>query len=370
MTGKTDRRLQSLDALRGFDMIWITGGDALIKALAFATGLPFFHKVAVHMDHAEWEGFRFFDLIFPLFLFIAGCTIPFSILKKRKTGYQDKKIYRHLFARLLILIFLGMIYNGLLQFDFENMRYASVLARIGLGWFFAAIIALHFNIKGQTVWCISILLFYWAVMTLIPVPGYGAGVLTLEGNLSGYIDRLFLPGKFYFETMDPEGILSTFPAISTALFGTITGEFLLFSHKKLTGFRKGMIILASGIIFLFAGKIWAMFFPMIKNLWTSSFAIYAAGWSLILLAVFYIIIDVWNIKRWAFFFIVFGLNSITIYMLNSGIIDFGRISEFFFGGLSGISESLWQPVIYSAGYVLSAFLVLYFLYRYKIFLKI
>jgi len=367
---KTDR-LYSLDALRGFDMLWISGGGGLMVALAALTGWSFFKWAGGQMEHVEWEGFRFFDMIFPLFLFIAGVSMPFSILKRKKRGESMKSIYFHLFKRLFLLILLGAIYNGLLQFDFENQRYASVLARIGVAWFFAAIIVLNTSIRGQVIWFAGILLSYWAMMKLIPVPGFGAGVFTPEGNLAAFIDQKFLPGKFCCYTFgDNEGILSHFPAISTALLGALTGHLLISNDKRLNGFRKAMLILAAGIVSLALGKLWGLNFPIIKNLWTSSFVLYAGGWSLILLAVFYLIIDVWGLRKWVFPFVVIGLNSITIYMLNSGIIDFEQMSQYFFGGTIKSFYELAQPVISATAYILCVWTVLYILYRNKIFLKV
>jgi len=146
---KKPERLLSLDTLRGFDMFWIAGGEYLMVTLAAFTGWPFFQWAAEQMEHVEWEGFRFYDMIFPLFLFIAGVSMPFSILKRKQRGEDMRKIYRHLLTRLFLLILLGLIYNGLLRLDFENQRYSSVLARIGIGWFFAAVIVLNTSIRGQ-----------------------------------------------------------------------------------------------------------------------------------------------------------------------------------------------------------------------------
>jgi predicted acyltransferase len=326
---KKPDRLYSLDALRGFDMLWISGGGGLMVALAALTGWSFFTWAGGQMEHVEWEGFRFYDMIFPLFLFIAGVSMPFSILKRKKRGESMKSIYFHMFKRLFLLILLGAIYNGLLRFDFENQRYASVLARIGIAWFFAAIIVLNTSVRGQIIWFAGILLSYWAIMKLIPVPGFGAGVLTPEGNLAAFIDQKLLPGKFCCYTFgDNEGILSNLPAISTALLGALTGHLLISNDKRLSGFRKAMLILVAGIVSLALGKLWGLNFPIIKNIWTSSYVLYAGGWSLILLALFYLIIDVWGFRKWAFPFVVIGLNSITIYMLNSGILDFGQLNPF------------------------------------------
>lgn len=364
-------RLLSLDALRGFDMLWIAGGEYLIISLAALTGWPFFQWAASQMKHVQWQGFHFYDMIFPLFLFIAGVSMPFSIVKRKQRGESMQKIYLHLVKRLFILILLGLIHNGLLQFDFEKQRYASVLARIGFGWFFAAVIVLNTNVRGQIIWFAGILLTYWAMMKLIPVPGFGPGILTPEGNLAAYVDQKFLPGSLCcYIYGDNEGILSTFPAIATALMGAITGYFLNLQSKSLNGMKKALIMLAAGITSLIVAKIWSFSFPVIKNVWSSSFVLTAGGWSLILLSVFYLVIDVWGFKKWTLPFVVIGLNSITIYMLNSGIINFEEMGKFFFGGLASPFPEAGQAVILSLGAILCMWTLLYILYRNKIFLKV
>ncbi len=368
---KKQDRLLSLDSLRGFDMLWISGGEYLIVALAAYTGWPFLQWAAGQMDHVAWEGFRFYDMIFPLFLFIAGVSMPFSILKRKQRGESMKKIYLHLIKRLVLLIVLGLIYNGILRLDFENQRYASVLARIGLAWFFAAVIVLNTSIRGQVYWFIGILLGYYAIMKLVPVPGFGAGVLTPEGNLGAYIDQKFLPGTLCCYTYgDNEGIISTIPAICTALLGAFAGHLLISDNKRLNGFKKAMILLVAGILSLALGKLWSLSFPIIKNLWTSSFVLFAGGWSLILLSAFYLVIDVIGWKKWTFPFIVIGMNSITIYMLNSGIIDFGKMGTYFFGGLANLVPEPARNVILASGVILCMWTFLYILYRSKIFLKV
>jgi predicted acyltransferase len=363
-------RLVSLDALRGFDMLWIMGGERIIVALADLTGAAGLAWAATQMDHVEWNGFHFYDLIFPLFLFIAGVSMPFSMDKRLAAGESKVKIYRHIFVRMLILVIFGIIYNGFLEFDRGNIRYASVLGRIGLGWFFAALIVLNSKPKWWYAWFGGILLFYWAILKLIPVPGYGAGDLSMEGSIVGYVDRLLLPGRLYLEVHDPEGILSTIPAVSTALLGAITGNFLRIPFQQISGLKKALWMGLSGILLLGAGWLWGLVFPINKNLWTSSFVLYAGGWSLILLAIFYLIIDVWGWKKWAFFFIVIGLNSITIYMFQAGIINFRSSTEFFFGGIIKSFAENWQPLIGAIGYTTVCWVFLYVLYKYRIFLKV
>jgi predicted acyltransferase len=363
-------RLVSLDALRGFDMLWIMGGERIITALADLTGASALIWAATQMEHVEWNGFHFYDLIFPLFLFIAGVSLPFSLDKRKATGESMAKIYRHLFSRMIVLVIFGIIYNGFLDFDWGHIRYASVLARIGLGWFFAALIVLNCKPGWWYAWFAGILLLYWALLKLVPVPGYGAGNLTVEGSLVAYIDRLLLPGRLYLEVHDPEGILSTIPAIGTALMGAITGSFLRIPDLQISGLRKALWMGIAGLISLGMGTLWGIVFPINKNLWTSSFVLYAGGWSLLFVAIFYLIIDVWGWKKWAFFFIVIGMNSITIYMFQAGIINFRSSTEFFFGGVIKLFSENWQPLIGAIGYTTVCWVFLYILYKKKIFLKV
>ena len=266
---------------------------------------------------------------------------------------------------------MGLIYNGILDLDFEKQRYSSVLARIGIGWFFAAIIVLNTSIRGQIIWFIGILLGYYAIMMLVPVPGFGAGNMTPEGNLAAFIDQKLLPGRLCCYTYgDNEGLISHIPAICTALLGTFAGHLLISANNKLNGLKKALIMLAAGIVALALGKLWGLSFPIIKNLWTSSFVLYAGGWSLILLSAFYLVIDVWKFKKWTFPFVVIGMNSITIYMLNSGIMNFEQMGRYFFGGLAGFFSEPAGQVILVSGSLLCMWIVLYILYRNKIFLKV
>lgn len=235
---KQSVRLQSLDALRGFDMLFIMGGGSLFVALATLFPTPFFQAMADQMEHVEWNGFHVEDMIFPLFLFIAGISFPFSLEKQREKGMTDGAIYKKIIRRGLTLVFLGFIYNGWLNFDFEHQRYASVLGRIGLAWMFAAL--LFVNTKTVTrIWIVcGILVGYWLLLALVPAPdGNGAGVFTMEGCLVGYVDRVLLPGRLHLMVHDPEGLLSTLPAVGTALFGMFTGEFSN-SNRKI-GRRRG-----------------------------------------------------------------------------------------------------------------------------------
>lgn len=363
-------RLISLDALRGFDMFWITGGQKIIFALASITGWPIFNWLNVQMHHVPWNGFAFYDIIFALFLFLAGVSMPFSFAKRMAHGESKLSLYKHSFLRMLVLIILGLIYNHFLDFDFENIRFGSVLGRIGIAWFLAVVIYLNASVRWQIIWFWSLLIVYCMLMLLVPVPGFGANILTPEGNLAGYIDRLLLPGKFYLESMEPEGILSTIPAVGTALLGTFAGSFLRNENSSLNKLKKGLWILIAGSICVLLGGLWGIFFPINKNLWSSSFVLFAGGLSLILLAIFYLVIDVWGFKKWSFFFIVIGMNPITIYMAQNKIINFNSMRDFLFSGIINISPDPIQPLINALAYVACVWGFLYFLYRKKIFVKV
>jgi predicted acyltransferase len=364
------KRLYSLDALRGFDMFWIMGGEGLIIALAALTGWPFFQWWNEHLDHAVWDGFHFMDLIFPLFLFIAGISFPFSKAKRYHGPKNRKALYIHIIKRGLILVLLGIIYNNAVRFNFSTLRYGSVLGHIGLAWMFASLIFINTKLTFRIVWFCGILLGYWALLLLFPATDLGAtDPFSMQGSLVGYIDRLIMPGKLYLDVHDPEGILNILPAIATALLGMFTGEYIMSSYLKNSQLKKVLYMIVTGIGFILIGLLWNMVFPINKNLWSSSFVCFVGGISIILFSIFYLVIDVWNIKKWSFFFVVIGMNSITIYLADN-IINFGHASKFLFGGLKIFFPATYAPLIASIGLVLTGWLFLYFLYRKKIFLKV
>ena len=368
MTSKIENvpegRVVSIDALRGFDMFWITGGTTFFRAFFKYFDNPLFNTFNEQLKHSKWDGFTFYDLIFPLFLFIVGVSMPFAINRRIEKGESKKNLYIHVIKRTLTLLFLGFIYNGFLDFDFSNFRYAGVLQRIAICYFFTAIIILNTNIRNQGIIAGSILVFYWLIMMLIPVPGLGTGVLTPEGSLAGYIDRLLLPGALCYGFGDNEGLLSTIPAISTTLIGVLAGHWLRTQFSKT---QKSLGLLISGIIAIILALIWNWVFPINKILWTSSYVLYSAGWSLLLLCLFYWIIDVKGYKNWAFAFVVIGLNPITIYVLQS-LFDFGIIVDIFVHGFIARLGN-FEPVFYTFCLLMVKWLFLYFLFKKKIFLK-
>ncbi len=363
-------RLASLDALRGFDMFWIIGGEGIVHALAELTGWSLALWASHQLHHVEWDGFVFYDLIFPLFLFIAGVAMPFSLVGRLERGDSRRALSLRVVRRGLLLVALGVIYNnGLFQVSAEQMRYPSVLGRIGLAYIFAALIVLNARLRAQIGWFVGLLLGYWAAMELIPVPGYGAGQLTVDGSLAAFLDRLLIPGRLHLGVHDPEGLLSTVPAISTALLGAFAGYLLRSDQPNLTRVRKAWILAAAGATALLLGSLWDPVFPINKNLWTSSFVLYAGGWSLLLLAAFYAVLDVWGKRRWATFFVVIGMNSILIYMAGS-VIDFAYTTDFFVHGLLRPLSEPAGATLWWSSFVFVEWLFLYALYRKRIFLRI
>ena len=221
------------------------------------------------------------DTIFPLFLFIAGISFPFSLEKQREQGKSESDIYKRIVRRGITLVLLGCVYNGLLQFDFANLRCASVLARIGLGWMFAALLFVDFRTSVRAWIAGVILVGYWVWIAFIPVPGAEAGPFTLEGNWVGYVDRLLLPGRLHQGFFDPEGLLSTLPGIVTAMLGMFTGEFIKLRKEGLTDKRKVAGLVLAGVLLLLVGVLWSLVFPINKKLWSSSFVCVVGALSLI-----------------------------------------------------------------------------------------
>jgi len=364
-------RLHSLDALRGFDMFWIMGGEGIFFALATLTGWPFFQWWSNQLHHAPWHGFRLYDMIFPLFLFVAGISFPFSLAKRYHGAENRKSLYRHIFKRGLVLILLGIMYNNAIDFDFANLRYASVLGRIGLAWMFAALIFINANLKSRIIWLWGILIFYWLLLRFFPAHDLGAThPFSMEGNLAGYIDRILLPGRFCcYEYGDSEGLLSALPAISTALLGMLTGQFIMSNYLSDKPLRKVLYMIAAAIGLIILGSIWNVVFPINKYLWSSSFVCYVGGLSLLLFCLFYLVIDIWKIKKWTFFFTVIGLNSITIYLAGR-VIDFDYASKFLFDGFIALFPVGWLEVLSATAVFSTAWIFMYILYKKKIFLKV
>jgi predicted acyltransferase len=235
---------------------------------------------------------------------------------------------------------------------------------------FAAIIFMNTKLTFRIIWFWGLIIGYWILLLLFPAHDLGSSDLfSREGNLTSYIDRLLMPGRLYLGNHDPEGILGTVPAISTALLGMLTGQFLMSKYHTDKPLRKVLIMASAAIALMITGQVWNLAFPINKNLWSSSFVCYVGGLSLMLFTVFYLVIDIWKFRKWAFFFVVIGVNPITIYLVQR-IISFRSASEFFFGGLISLFPETWAPFLSGIATMAIGWVFLYILYRKKIFLKV
>ncbi len=364
----TKERLQSLDTLRGFDMAMLLGGGGIIIALSEITGWNWMEAIATQQHHVEWEGFRFYDLIFPLFMFISGVAIPYAINSKIENGVAKSKLLKKIFIRLLALIGLGLLYNGILSRGFTNFRYVSVLSQIGFGYFFAALICLYSkNIKGTVYWLLGIMGGVAALQLFVPVPGHGAGTFEPATSINAWLDQLLIPGRLHGKVFDPEGVLCIVTAVTITLMGALAG-YVIRSGKSAPA-KKALYIALAGAGAIVVAQALSPFYPIIKKMWTVSYVLKAAGVSALLLSLFYYVIDVKGSKNWTLFFRVFGMNSITIYM-GARIIGFRDISRFFLGWTSVHISEQWGALFITIGVLIIEWALLLYLYKKKIFLRV
>lgn len=361
------RRLESLDALRGFDMFLIIGGTHLIASFIQAMNWESLGWLTAQFVHVPWHGLTFEDVIFPLFLFMAGVSMTYSVASSRRKGLTNREIYWKAFKRMIILSLLGIVYkNKPLHFDWDQIRYVSVLGRIGVTGFLATLIYLNTEWKGRVYWLAGILIFYWAAMLFIPVPGYGAGDLSQEGNLATFINSYIVPGRLIDGIYDENGYFQHIPATGLVLMGTLAGTVL---RRSIVDNQKVMWLAGAGILAIVIGVIWNFHFPINKHLWSSSFILVSGGISFLFMALFYLIIDVWGYQKWSFPFKVIGLNSLFIY-LASGLVDFSYTSRYLLNGFLQMSGEDMQRFIVQLGVLLLEFGLLYFMYKRRIFIKV
>ena len=364
-------RLESLDILRGFDMFWIVGGGSLIIALAAATEWTWMEALAQQMRHVEWEGFRFWDLIFPLFMFIMGVAIPYSLIAKIEKGVSRTSLLTKTIRRGVILVLLGIVYNGTLRNELVDIRYVSILGQIGMSYMFASIIFMYTgSFRARILWLAGIMLFVAILQLFVAAPGYEAGLANPSGTINAWLDRLLVPGKLTYGDGDWDalGPLCTISSISLALMGGLAGSIL--RNNPHNGTNNTITLFVTGAVLTVAALLISPFYPIIKVSWTTSYSMLTGGISFMLLAVFYFVIDV---KKWAsglcspaaFFFKVIGMNSITIYM-GARIINFYSTSGFLLGWL----EAYWGRWVIVTGVIALEWLLLWYLYKRKIFLKI
>ena len=306
-------RLSSLDVFRGIT----------IAAMILANMAGVADDVYRPLSHSEWHGCTPTDLIFPCFLFIVGVAMTFSLSKYTAENKPTKAVYLRILRRTAILFILGLVLNGFWNqgvwtFDLSSIRLMGVLQRIALTYLFASLIVLKLPRKSQWLVAGGLLIAYWLTMMYIPVPDYGAGVLTREGNFGAFIDRLIIPkahlytGDGFNFMGDPEGLFSTIPAIVSVLAGYFTGQWI--KDKKQATSQTSMDLVLFGLCCLVIAIIWDVAFPINKKIWTSSYVLFTAGWALMLLAACYELIEVRLIKRWSKPFEIMGLNAIALFV--------------------------------------------------------
>ncbi len=382
MSNIQSKRLLSLDAFRG----------ATIAGMILVNNPGSWSHIYPQLEHAAWNGWTFTDLIFPFFLWIVGVAMTFSYAKRAEQGTEKRTLLMHTLRRAAIIFGLGLFLNGfpfgLLfghHFDLSTIRIPGVLQRIAVCYLIGSLIYLHTTLLGQVRWIIALLFIYWLAMRLIPVPGFGAGVLEPTGNLCWYIDSNLLSGHTWTGApvpgFDPEGLLSTLPAIATTLFGVLTGRWL---RTERSPEEKTAWMFVVGNVMLLTGVILDIWLPINKNLWTSSYSIFMTGWALVCFATFYWIIDVKGYTKWATPFIIYGMNAIAVFVL-SGVV--GRlltliklmnadgspvalktfiVNHFFSPLASPINASL----LFAISWVLVMFLIVWVLWKKKWFLKV
>jgi predicted acyltransferase len=371
------QRVASVDALRGFSMFAILGTDVLAKALEqmlanagwFLAALG--AVIGTQFTHAEWHGANFYDLVFPLFIFVTGVAIVFSLPKLVE---QEGKwaAHKRVLRRSVVLFALGVICYGGVSNGWSEIRLGGVLQRIALCYLFASLLFLNLSLRGMVASFAALLIGYWALMTFVPVPGIGAGSFAQGANLANWIDEHYLPGRKWEGTWDSEGMLSTLPAIGTCLLGVFAG--LLLKNPKLEAGQKSRWLICAGLALIAAGLLWSLQVPINKYLWTSSFVLVAGGVAAIMLGAFHEIIDVRGYKAWASAFMWVGASAIVLYVFNV-MFGFHVIAHRLVGGdLVRLADRLVTPgagrFLVTLVALLIALAAARFLYRRKIFLRV
>lgn len=363
-----DQRLLSLDALRGFVMLWIIGLDDAYNAAMKIIRAP--DWLAQQSKHVAWAGFHCYDLILPMFVFVMGAAIPLAVFKHLEGGDSRRSVYRHTARRVAILVLLGILYNGGMRLaGFHETRFASVLGFIGVTYGLATVVVLNCGVRAQAAFLAGILLVYGAAIALIPVPNLAvtAGLGGPEGALAAFVDQHFLPGRLYDGSHDPEGLLPMASGVAIALMGALAGEWLRRTDKD--GNAKTAGLLAAGTACILAGLAWNLRLPIVKNVWTPSFVVYAGGWCLLHLALFYWLMDVRGWRKLGFPLAVVGANAILIYLM-SVMVDFTLPAQFLLSGLARLAGKPWDDLIVTCGILALEWLLLWFLWRKRVFLRV
>lgn len=364
---RPSERMVCMDALRGFDMFLITGAGDVIRALSANSHNRFLQMLGGQFEHVAWDGCHLWDLIFPVFLFVIGMSIPFSLSRRLQRGDSKASIYTHIFKRVAVLVLLGAVINGhLLSFNVHQFTASySVLMVLALGYMVASIIVLNMNLRGQIIATLGLIVVYWALMDYVPVPGHIVGVYKPGLNLGDWLNN-FVLGRLQAGWHNG-WILQSMTNGATAMLG-VFAAYVLRSEKAQS--RKLLWLMALGVACLAAGWVWSFSFPIIKNRWTSTYVLWAGGWSYLALAAFYWVIDVRHYRKWAFPFIVIGMNAIVAYMA-WGVFarSFRLMADTLIGGLQQYTGRWYDAIGWFAAMSI-LWLGLYCLYKTRTFIRI
>lgn len=366
-----NQRILSLDVFRGITIVLMI----LVNSQLSSLGYPI-------LLHADWNGCTLADLVFPSFLFIVGLTSVISLSKQRVKTTSAAMTYE-IIKRSVILFLLGLFLNIFpVYVHLPTLRIYGILQRIAFCYLICSLICLHTTVKTQVIIFVTLLIGYWLIMTQIPVPGFGINQLTAEGSWVAYVDQMLFSSAHLLEkTFDPEGFLSTFPSIATTLFGVLIGHLIL--NPNVTKEKKLFWMVIVGIISLFLGGLWNMFFPINKNLWTSSYVLWTGGISLLAFSSCFALIDVLGYKRWSVPFKIFGMNALFAFIFHVLLIKIQLIfkvktqSGSLVNLKTVITNALFYQfnpanavLLYSLFFIFLNFLVVLFLYKRKIFIRI
>ena len=368
--GGNGGRLESLDALRGFDMIWITGLSGLVATIGLQLPGGEASWLFRQMCHVEWNGRHFIDTIYPLFIFIAGISFPFSFARQRERGDSSLRMHLKVLKRAALLVVLGLVYNGSLNGEAWPFRWASVLGRIGLTWMLAAFVYMHTGVRTRLLLVAALLAGYWAVLLncVSPLAPAGASPLSLEGCFMGFLDTFLTPGTFWEKGIfEPSGVPMSVVSVGTALLGMTAGDIV--RAARWTPGRKAAVLLCAGIVLLAAGLCVSLSVPVNKKLWTPSYTLCVGGYSFLVFALFYWLIDVRGLRGWATPFTWVGMNAIALYMMQA-LVPMGAVSMRLTGWFAALVPTAAHDVVIVAGHVSLTLLAAAFLYRHKVFFKV
>jgi len=360
-------RVTSVDALRGFDMFWIMGGEGIFMGLDKVFHNHFSGFINEQLNHVEWFGFHFYDIIMPLFLFLVGISMVYSYRKRLSVEKSNFPLWKHTMKRIVILWLLGMIVQGnLLTYDVSKfLLFSNTLQAIACGYLIATVIILYLPVLHQITATVGLLLLYWAIMALIPIAGSTVGAYTPDRNVAQFVDAVIL-GRFD-DGLDYTWIVSSLNFGATTMLGVFCGYILQSGVSKYTKFRNFIIF---GVSILALALVWNIWHPIIKKIWTSSFVLFSGGISILLLAAFYLIIDVWNVRKGTKWMIIIGSNAIFAYMVwHVFNVQLRSMADVFMIGLKPFIGNWYETLNYTGGFLL-IFAVLHYMYKNKIYIKI